>query len=159
MSEHTLSNPAPTIHADDWAAQNKLHQRLLAATREVNRAVLFATLADARIDHVIVSFDGYGDSGQIENIEAKAGDSVVQLPSTQIDWTSPVWGKTESERSRMAMREAIEALTYACLEETHMGWENNDGSYGDFIFDVAKRTITLDYNERYTACDHSHHVF
>ena len=31
---------------------------------------------------------------------------------------------------------------------THDGWENSDGAYGDFTFDVAERTITLDYNER-----------
>jgi hypothetical protein len=43
--------------------------------------------------------------------------------------------------------------------DTHCGWENNDGAYGDFIFDVAKRTITLDFNERYTASDYSQNVF
>ena len=34
------------------------------------------------------------------------------------------------------------------LEQTHGGWENNDGAYGEFTFDVAERTIKLDFNER-----------
>jgi hypothetical protein len=54
---------------------------------------------------------------------------------------------------------SIERLAYHLLERTHCGWENNDGAYGDFTFDVAERTITLDYNERYTASEYSQHVF
>jgi ParB family transcriptional regulator, chromosome partitioning protein len=45
------------------------------------------------------------------------------------------------------------------LEETHGGWENNDGAYGEFTFDVANRTITLAYNERHMESDYSEHVF
>ena len=55
--------------------------------------------------------------------------------------------------------EAIETLGYDCLEEDHGGWENNDGAYGEFTFDVAERTITLDYNERHMESDHSAHTF
>lgn len=53
----------------------------------------------------------------------------------------------------------IERLVYDLLTDTHCGWENNDGAYGDFTFDVAERTITLDHNERYTASEYSQHVF
>ena len=38
---------------------------------------MFDALAAAGITLIVVTFDGYGDSGQIENIEAKAGDAVV----------------------------------------------------------------------------------
>ena len=43
--------------------------------------------------------------------------------------------------------------------KTHGGWENNDGAYGEYTFDVAERTITLDYNERHMESDYSMHVF
>ena len=55
--------------------------------------------------------------------------------------------------------EAIETLVYDVLNQTHGGWENNDGACGDFTFDVAERTITLDYNERHMESDYSQHVF
>jgi hypothetical protein len=42
---------------------------------------------------------------------------------------------------------------------THDGWENSDGAYGDFTFDIAERTITLDYNERYMQSEYSQHLF
>ena len=54
---------------------------------------------------------------------------------------------------------AVECLAYDVLERTHGGWENNDGAYGDITFDVAERTITLDYNERYTASENYTHSF
>ena len=50
-------------------------------------------------------------------------------------------------------------LAYDFLGQTHGGWENSDGAYGDFTFDVAERTITLDYNERHMESDYSQHVF
>jgi hypothetical protein len=53
----------------------------------------------------------------------------------------------------------LDSLVAEKLERTHCGCENNDGAYGDFTFDVAERTITFDYNERYTASEYSQHVF
>ena len=40
-----------------------------------------------------------------------------------------------------------------------MWLENNDGAYGDVIFDTEEETITLDYNERYTASENYTHTF
>lgn len=59
----------------------------------------------------------------------------------------------------MVLRDAIETMAYDLLERTHSGWENNDGAYGEFTFDVVNRTVTLDYNERYTASENSTHEF
>jgi hypothetical protein len=39
------------------------------------------------------------------------------------------------------------------------GWEDNEGAYGEFTFDIANRKIKLDYNERYTGSHNSQHVF
>ena len=59
----------------------------------------------------------------------------------------------------MSVDEAVEQLAYDFLSETHGGWENNGGAYGEFTFDVAEGTITLDYNERYTATEFYSHEF
>ena len=59
----------------------------------------------------------------------------------------------------MSVRDAIERWPTIFSSETHDGWENSDGAYGDFTFDVAERTITLDYNERHMESDYSQHVF
>ena len=38
--------------------------------RTSDKAIVFASLAEAGINRVTVDYDGGGDSGQIENIEA-----------------------------------------------------------------------------------------
>jgi hypothetical protein len=108
---------------------------------------------------VTVDFDGYSDSGQIEKIEAKAGDEITALPSVPIELAHPVWDSSDVERRVQTVSEAIETLAYALLNRTHQGWEDSEGAYGDFTFDVAARTITLDYNERYLETNNYQHEF
>jgi len=136
------------------------HARRAAEVWPANKAVLFDALARAGITSVIVNFDGYGDSGQIEQVEVRAGDATAELPAHQIEFVDPVLGDPQKvERSTHTLSDAIETLVYAFLEQSHSGWEDNDGAYGDFTFDVGNRTITLDYNERYTESDYSCHTF
>jgi hypothetical protein len=133
--------------------------RLHAELQHQNQAALFDALAAAGVTLIVVTFDGYGDSGQIENIEAEAGDAVVAMPAGEVEIAEAIWDQPEPSRSTVSIADAIERLAYDFLERTHCGWENNDGAYGGFTFDVAERTITLDYNERYTASEYSQHVF
>jgi hypothetical protein len=81
------------------------------------------------------------------------------LPTTEIEFASVAWGDLEITHHRLSVREALEALAYALLEQTHCGWENNEGAYGEFTFDVDERTVTLDYNERYESSEYTQHVF
>ena len=56
----------------------------------------------------------------------------------------------------MTLREAVEVLCYDYLEQEYgRGWEDNDGAFGEFTFDVPERRIALDFNARFT--DHTHH--
>ncbi len=80
-------------------------------------------------------------------------------PPVKFEIAEAIWDQPEPSRSTVSIADAIERLAYDLLAQTHCGWENNDGAYGDFTFDVAERTITLDYNERYTASEYSQHVF
>jgi hypothetical protein len=143
-----------------WITQYQGHARRVAEALPANKTALFDALARAGITSVIVTFDGYGDSGQIQNVEVRAGDALPELPADQIEFVAPVFGDAEKvERSTHSLSDAIETLVYAVLEQTHGGWENDDGAYGDFTFDVENRTITLDYNERHMESDYSCHTF
>jgi hypothetical protein len=55
--------------------------------------------------------------------------------------------------------DAIEKLVYDLLEQTYSGWEDNQGAYGDFLFHVAERTITLNFNEGIETSEYTQHVF
>ena len=159
MTTDTLETDAEASFAASIAKYQN-HARRLAEARPANKAVLFDALARAGITKVVVNFDGYGDSGQIERIDVHAGEAEAKLPEDQIEFAEPVYGNPEKvERSTHTISDAIETLAYAFLEETHDGWEDNDGAYGDFTFDVGNRTITLDYNGRYTESFYSCHTF
>jgi hypothetical protein len=153
------TTPVPTLDFAAWDRQDREHVSRAGDLLPANKAALFDALAAANITAVVVTFDGYGDSGQIEDIEAKASDEIVTLPSGAIEIARPVWGSNDIDRQSLSVHDGIEALVFSCLGQTHDGWENSDGAYGDFTFDVADRTITLDYNERHMESDYSQHVF
>jgi uncharacterized protein DUF6878 len=123
-----------------------------------NKGVIFDALAETGIHAVTVSFDGYSDSGQIESIEAfDAENHELALPGNRqvrLMLTAPDDPPVET-----TLRDAIETLTYQYLETTHMGWEDNEGAYGTFVFAVPGRTITLEHNERVIEVETSHHNF
>ncbi len=50
-------------------------------------------------------------------------------------------------------------MAYDCLAPEHEGWEINAGAFGIFTFDVADRSITLEFNRRFEDVDSSGHVF
>ena len=153
-------NPSAAVSGQsDWETKRATQDRLHAELQPLNKAALFDALAAAGVTLVVISFDGYGDSGQIENVEVKAGDTVVAMPESTIEISEAVWDQPKPNRTTISIADLIERFAYDLLTDTHCGWENNDGAYGDFTFDVAERTITLDYNERYTASDYSQHVF
>lgn len=159
MTDPKPTASTPAINWDDVSARSAIHDRLIAEARPINRDFALAALADAGITLVVVTFDGYGDSGQIEDVAAKRGDTATELPAIEIAWLRCDWNTHQHEHDRVSLRHAIEAVVYDCLETTHQGWEINDGAFGEVTFDLAERTITLDYNERFTDREYFQHVF
>lgn len=162
MSSPDKDAPAHT-QVDDFVArylrEEAEHRELAARLDPANKTVLFDALSTNGVSQVVVTFDGYGDSGQIEDIEARAGDEKIDLPDLSVTLTLARSGSTEPVAKTISLAEAIETMVYDFLERTHAGWENNDGADGEFVFDVASRTVTLDYNERYSASNNYNHEF
>lgn len=159
MSENSDTDVKPIPPLSEWETLSALRTLLEAELFQTNKATLFSALERVGVTRIVVTFDGYSDSGQIENVEAKAGDDDMTMPNAMIEFATTVWGQPKPERSSVTVTAAVESLAYDALERTHSGWENNDGAYGDIIFDVADYSITLDYNERYTASENYTHSF
>ncbi len=126
------------------------YRQVAAEANRRNKTAVFDALAEAGITAVQVDFDGEGDSGQIESVTGYTGDEMASLPLTGVPIQQARWGTTEVETTALPLSEAVEALCYAFLAEDHDGWENNDGAYGEFHLDVAKRIIELEFNGRFT---------
>jgi hypothetical protein len=108
----------------------------------------FKGICDFLLNHDIVKvnvcYDGYGDSGAIEEISAvdnidEAGKDFTKLFALRAPKTS-----TESVAE---IRQSIEELCYEILPS---GWEINDGAFGDIEIFPLERHICLTCNERYT---------
>ena len=84
-------------------------------------------------------------------------EAEASLPNVQVKIVTPLWDGSGTETLQLTVHDAIEKLAYDLLEETHGGWENNEGAYGEFVFDVAERTIRLEYNERVMETEYSEH--
>ena len=154
----TNDTPAPSFDLDNFMARLHAYEQR-AAELHPAKAALFGALREAAITCVTVTFDGYGDSGQIENVEVKAGDAVVDLPDVQVEIARTEFFCEDIHRRVEPLREAIESVCYLILEAKHGGWENNAGAYGEFVCDLAADTIALDFNYRVEATENHTHKF
>jgi hypothetical protein len=131
----------------DIRASYQNHQKALAEANAINKGAVFDALAAAGIATVNVTFDGEGDSGQIDNITA---DDSPNIPEVPIELQKANWGTGRLDSIQGTLRDGIETLCYDFLEEEQGGWENNDGAFGEFIFNVAERKISLQFNARFS---------
>jgi hypothetical protein len=153
-AQPSMSAPA-SDRFDDYLAQERAHQAQAESLRPANKQALLTALANVGIARLTVTFDGYGDSGQIESIEAvDVQGAAVPLPDVPIvTLSAAVWGADEPERHDLGQREAVEWFVYDMLGSLHGGWEINEGSYGQVVFDVAAGSIALDMNTRFVGSE------
>ena len=125
---------------------------------KVNTKALFDTLADTRVVSIEVTFDGCGDSGQINDIiftdhrgkELSCPKLVVKGSHLghQHQWDEKKKEFIEVGGGEGDVSAIVEEICYDRLGAYHAGWEINEGSYGTFNFDVLNRKINLEFNER-----------
>lgn len=157
---NTTNTPTTADNANsDWEVKRAVHERLHAELQPRNNAALFDALDAAGITQLVVSFDGAGDSGQIEDIEIESNAGLDAVPDVKIGIYRAVWGQTEPICQECNLADLIENVAYDCLEQKHSGWENGEGAYGEFTFDVATRTVRLDFNSRFVDSEYSQDVF
>lgn len=162
MTDTNNTNPKPydmTAAVARYHADRAAYERRMEIIRPANKKALFDVLEAVGITQLLVNFDGYGDSGQIEDISALCGSKTVDLPTEEITIATTSWGSDDIVHRTMSVEDAVQQMSYDFLSETYGGWENNDGAYGEFTFDVEEKTITLDFNERYTATETYEHSF
>ena len=161
QAEATLAAPMPpsTIDfASVFAAQAEQVARE-AELRPANKDRLFDAMTAAGVTHVTVTFNGEGDSGQIESIGAWNGETAVDFPQIQVAYAALTWDNPAVEMRQLSLEDVVEQLAYDFLADVHDGWENNGGAYGEFCFDASARSIHLEFNERFTSSELFTHEF
>lgn len=144
-----MSPSQPTSAPADFMIRFGELRRQEAAAFTANKREIFDGLTAAGVGGVTVEFDGGGDSGQIESIQARNPDGEeVDLPAVAVSLHTPSGLEGERAATDVPLSDAIEHLAYEALSQTHCGWENNEGGFGTFTFDVPGRRLQLTMNAR-----------
>ena len=134
-------------------------ERAAAAEAELHRLkqAVVAPLRKACIARVEIRFDGYGDSGAVEEIEcADAAGQALLCPDVCVALPAEHGSEAADDAGKETLRAALENLAYLALERHFPGWENNEGAYGALVIDIAEGSFALECSLRYIATeDHS----
>jgi hypothetical protein len=143
------------------AAQTPSPERreITETKQDINKSTIMAALAVAGITSLVVNFDGNSDNGQIESIEARAGETKVELPAALVQIVDSDDKESIKSANEMPLAEAIERLCFDYLSDVYTGWEINEGSHGDFAFTVADNSVELDFYKRFEDEENSSYEF
>ncbi len=140
-------------HETKWVA----YEERAAAAFASNKEALFDVLDQHGIAIVTISFDGYGDEGQIASVEVDGNTDAI--PSVRVPYREVLFDRPEPEISEQSLEEMLGTVVFDCLAETHQYWEDNEGAYGEVTFDTANRSIKLDFNELFVDSTNYQHEF
>ena len=118
----------------DYAAMAARWRAEREAANKAARTELIAQLRDLGITEVTAEYEGYGDSGNVEDVALQPAG--IELP------------KDISAR--------LEDFAWSFAYHQHPGFENNEGGYGTLTWDIALDSIILDHADRYVECSHSY---
>ena len=131
-----------------------------------NRKSVFDGLRAAGVVQCEVRYEGSGDDGWPEETTFLGpGYKVIQLkpipkvsryeinkfydPKVQAQWC-----KTAKPRE-FPLDEAAANFAMDAVEQNFDGWENNEGGYGQVIFNVEKDTVIVEHDDYYLETEHS----
>lgn len=111
-------------------------------------------LREHGVEEVTTCFDGYGDSGSVDEVKLKPTDAIaldeeVTIPVVSQELHDGEWIAV-TEDSVVSLKDAIESLTYDYLEATGVDWVNNDGGFGDLVINVDRGSVYMNVNTRFT---------
>ncbi len=119
----------------DYAAQFLESQKRAQEERDKTRRVLLADLRALGATRAEVDYEGYGDSGNVEDVRV-----------------TPESIKLEEE-----LNGRLESFGWDFAYGLNPGFENNDGGYGAFEWDIETDKIHVTHNCRYMTSDTSYH--
>lgn len=116
-----------------------------------NEAQLYAMLTALGITKVVVTFEGYGDSGSIDDIQTtptvdlEAHSVLIAVSDGGKSFVNGEWVSPPLEEKEVKLDTAITTIVYDWLESTGVDWYNNDGGFGTWTW-KAPDTVTFEIN-------------
>ena len=96
---------------------------------------------------VVVTFQGGGDDGQIEEVfMTDDNNAYIDLPNDMIAWTTLTYGDQQSEQRQTKLVDALEDLCSRALDNTGLDWYNNDGGQGNLEINFKDNPPSIKLN-------------
>lgn len=141
--------PRAECSFQSWLSQEPERRATFLASIPMAKVQILGALEAAGVTVLSVNYDGYGDSGQMNDFNATLTDgstvALADLPSS----ASPIADNTSDNEADepVTLADAIERFCCDLVEAHHDDYENNEGGNGEFTFDVAAGTVTLVHND------------
>lgn len=121
--------------ATDFYAQMFESRRLAAEQRVETRAALLTELRAIGVTNIVVQYEGYGDSGNVEDVVV-APDKVTLTDE---------------------LRRRVEDFGWDFAYSLSPGFENNEGGYGKLTWSLEADKIDVSHSNRYIETNITEH--
>ena len=121
--------------ASDFYAQMLESQRRAAEQRVETRAALLAELRALGVRSIEVQYEGYGDSGNVEDVVVSP--DTITLPE--------------------ALRRRVEDFGWDFAYALSPGFENNEGGYGELTWALEADKIDVSHSNRFIETNTTEH--
>jgi hypothetical protein len=145
------------VMTEDWIKNAAAAEKMRDELAIINRQALFDALAAAGITSVTIEFNGYGDEGQIEDTQYFIDENETTPAIDTLLFVRQGIGSAP-EAEPIELEDAMDELLYDLLSTHYCGWQDNEGSYGEFTFNIPARTVDLDIALRFVDANHYQHT-
>lgn len=103
-----------------------------------------------------IEYNGYGDSGDVSEVDIKPESLASVVPKDRFEYQSE-WSSSEYDESKwfdvkdnkQTFSEIIENIGWEIVNHNHGGWENNDGGQGTIDYNTKDNKILLSHGQNY----------
>ena len=133
---------APEIGSDDWW-QNRQRQRAEEkAQKSQTLKAACPALASLGILHIVWSYNGEGDSGEIHDVTITGNGTA---PKTLNKLKATLTTAFDPDTCAKLDWDKLEDAVWQLIPD---GFENNDGGYGEVDLDTANSSIQVRHSQR-----------
>ena len=151
---------------DQVSTQNNEESRM--ERLEARIAAVWPVLGSLECTTVVVDYDGYGDSGQMNGADFFSGDNkkiqvkrsiMVKAPETFCAWDAKTESWVRGIKEETELVDLLERIASDIVDMRHAGYENNQGGRGTVTFCSLEKTVTCEHEAFYTASERSEFIF
>ena len=117
-----------------------------------NKDALIPVLRSNGIKYVVIEYNGYGDSGQVEDVAVYGAHCEVQPENSyetegRIDMPDVIAELPEEKGKKL--QTVLEDFGWDTVTAHHGGFENNEGGQGQVLIDVEAGKVRIEHGDNY----------